>query len=219
METTVGKYTFKITQDSDSETSREWCNLAKMIFVGNYRNLGDSHEIDFSGGFSSRNDFIEEGEAIVRKALKDVAIIKAVHCYKHSGTSISTTYGGSFACRFDSGTIGFAVITKEAIRKNWNIVPPTDLSILEKGIYLERETKKYLEQADTQLEGEIKSLGQFISGEIYRYEVIDNELEDSVDSCGGFYGYDWTTNGITDYIFQEVELTEEQKVQVLKNLA
>ena len=184
MEFKVGNETLKIEQDTNPETPRDWDNLAQMIFTGKYRHLGDKHNVDFDGDYESRQDFIEDGDLSIEQTIKDVVVCKAVHLYSHSGEAISTDYSGNFACRWDSGTIGFAIVTKQAIRENWGI---------------KRVTKKYIEQAEAILDAEVETLNNYISGEVYGFTVEDDEGE-HIDSCWGFYGSDLKTNGILDHV-------------------
>ena len=183
-EAILGNERVRIVQDEDVETPRNWSNLSKMIFTGGHKHLGDKHEVDFDEEFDSRQDFIERGEEIVRKHFKDVAVCYAVHMYKHSGESISIDYSGQYTCRWDSGTIGFAIVTKEDIRKEYNI---------------KRVTQKYIDKCENIVRGEIKTLDQYISGEVYGY-VVEDKDENVIDSCYGFFGDDIEKNGISDYL-------------------
>ena len=50
---------------------------------------------------------------------------------------------------------------------------------------------------------EIETLNQYLTGEVYGYELVDTddaEIGDHIDSCWGFYGEDIYTNGITDHV-------------------
>jgi hypothetical protein len=180
-EAKVGNETVRIVQDSFVESPRSWDNLAKMIFTGGHTHLGDKHEVDFNLFFESRQDFIDRGEEVV---FKDVVVCYPVHLYEHSGTSISISDSYPYNCRWDSGTIGFAIVTKEDIRKNWNI---------------KRVTKEYIEQADRILKGEVETLNQYVMGEVYGF-IVEDENGEHIDSCYGFYGSDIEENGIADYL-------------------
>jgi hypothetical protein len=183
-EAKVGNETVRIVQDSYVESPRSWDNLAKMIFTGGHTHLGDKHNVDFNLFFESRQDFIDRGEEVVRKHFKDVVVCYPVHLYEHSGTSISISDSYPYNCRWDSGTIGFAIVTKEDIRKNWNI---------------KRVTKEYIEQADRILKGEVETLNQYVMGEVYGF-IVEDENGEHIDSCYGFYGSDIEENGIADYL-------------------
>jgi hypothetical protein len=101
----------KVIQDSTPSSPREWDNLCKMIFIGKYSHLGDKH--DFHGTHES----FEAHQEHIAKEL-DVAYISPVYAYVHSGMTISTE---PLSCPWDSGKLGWVVITKQAIRENWGI--------------------------------------------------------------------------------------------------
>ena len=178
----VGNETIEISQDTNCESPRLWDNLSTMIFFGNHKHLGDSHDIELPS-FNSRQDFIEGGAEILKKKL-NVASISPVHLYSHSGTCIGTSDGYPFNCPWDSGTIGFVVVTKEDIRENWNI---------------KRVTKQYIQEAQKIANSEVEVLNYWISGEVYSYTILDED-ENIIDSCGGFFGDDMNTNGMKEYI-------------------
>jgi len=176
--------TLKVFQDDSSDSPRRWDNLSKMIFIGNYSHLGDNH--DFHGEHES---FEAHQKHIVKQM--DVAIILPVYAYIHSGMTISLT---PFNCRWDSGKLGWVVVTKEAIRENWGI---------------KNVTKKYIDKTIDIVRGEIKTLDQYISGDVYGFQVCDENGEVE-DSCWGFYGYDIKENGILEYLSNEdVEFVRE----------
>jgi len=163
----------KVIQDDMAESPRSWDNLSKMIFFGKHSHLGDSHNFksnDYEG-------FEEMKSAIVKEL--DAAVIVPIYGYSHGSLTISTK---PFSCQWDSGQLGFAVVTKEDIRKNYSI---------------KRVTKKYVEKAEKHIEGEVETLEQFISNEIYGF-ILEDENEEEIDSCWGFYGDNVLENGIID---------------------
>jgi hypothetical protein len=178
--------TLRMVQDDSVDSPRDWDNLSRMIFFGKYGYLGDKHSFDFDCEFDSRDEFIEKGSEIVKKEFNCV-IVKPVHCYLHSGLGISTSYEYPYNCRWDSGTIGFAIVTKEDIRKEYNV---------------KRIGQKHIDLADKVLEGEVKTLNQYVSGEVYGF-VIEDSDGTVEDSCYGFYGSDIKTNGILGYLSVE----------------
>lgn len=189
--------TLEIHQDAFGGDSRTWDNFTKMVFFGKHRHLGDKHDVEL-GDYNSRQEFIDDGERDLKKQMKDVVICKAVHLYSHSGDTISTSYSYPYDCRWDSGTIGFAVVTKEDIRKNWNV---------------KRVTQKLIDQAETILDAEVKTLDQDIRGDVYCY-TIETEDGDVEDSCGGFYGSDIEGNGMLDNLGEEDRKFIEESLEV-----
>jgi hypothetical protein len=187
---TVGNKVVRIIQDSCNESPREWCNLATMVFAGKHKGLGDDHQVDFSEGFNSRQDIITRGEELVRKQMKDVAVCIPVHMYDHGNVSISTNSGYPYDCRWDSGTVGFVVVTKSAIRENFGA---------------KRVTQKLIDRATQIAEGEVETLSNYIRGDVYGFDIKDIE-GNQIDSCYGFYGVNFETNGMKDYL--ETELFE-----------
>ena len=181
-----------------SDSPREWCNLTKCIFFGNYKHYGDTHNFNFNSDFNSREDFINEGSDIIKKHF-DAVLVKPVHVYKHSGTSISTNDGYPYNCRWDSGTIGFVIITKQDLREEykWKLIT-------------QKRLDSVMENIDNVMDSEIKTLSDYIEGNVYGFTIQD-ENGDTEDSCGGFYGSDLNTNGILDYLNEEdVKLVLEQ---------
>lgn len=177
----------KIQYDPYAESPREWDNLTKIIAFGSYSHLGEKHNLN-------ANDFNDwdENKAGVMKQY-DVAIIEPLYMYSHSGQTISTS---PFSCKWDSGQLGWIIITKEDLRNNWS---------------LKRISKKYRLMANDILEAEVKTLDQYISGDVYGFDIEDEE-GDSEDSCWGFFGDELKENGILDH------LSEEDREAVLNQL-
>lgn len=185
-EVKAGNKVLRIFNDDNSDSPRTWDNMGKMICSHRRYNLGDKH--DFKA--NNYDSFKEFQDAVVNK--KDIAVLLPLFLYDHSGITMRTT---SFNDRFDSGQVGFIFVTKEQLRKELNV---------------KRLTKKHIDQAKTILEGEVETYDQFLRGDVYRFEVLEVskcnlncEHENSLDSCGGFYGDDFKTNGITDHLVDE----------------
>ena len=178
--------TLKIIQSETGESPREWDNLCKMIFIGNYSHLGDKHD------FHDTHESFEAHQAHIEKEL-DVAYIAPVYAYIHSGMTISLQ---PFSCRWDSGKLGWVVVTKKDLRENYSI---------------KRVTQKYIDKAEQHVEAEIKTLDQYIRGDVYGFEILDENGEHE-DSCFGFYGSDIEENGILEHL--SIEDKEAIKVEV-----
>ena len=166
-------YVIKVYQDEDTHSPREWDNLGKMICFHRRYNLGDKHDYNHNN-YSS---WSEQKEDIVKN--ENVCVILPLYLYDHSGITMSTS---PFGCNWDSGQVGWIFVSKEKVRKEYNV---------------KRITQEVIDKVTQCLESEVKTYDQYLTGEVYRYEIykVDTcdkgcEHEEFVDSCGGFYGQD-----------------------------
>jgi len=171
----------RIIQDENPNDPREDDNLTKMVCFHNRYDLGDKHNYN-------KDDYNSWDE--LKKTIEDTekpVVILPLYLYDHSGITISTT---EFTCKWDSGQIGFVYITNERIN--------------ELGCVIENEEtiNDYIKRLTRDLQEEVKQYDQFLQGDVYGFELIGPDGEE-IDSCWGFYGSNWKTNGITDYIRKE----------------
>ena len=176
-----------INADDYPENPRSWDNLGTMACFHNRYNLGDNN-IPFS---SDEFDSWKEMEDYIINKL-DAAVVLPMYMYDHSGITINTT---GFSCPWDSGQIGFIYVTKEKLRKDYNV---------------KRITKDLLDKATRCLLSEVATYDQYVTGDVYRFEILKQEVcdkecthEEVEDSCSGFYGSDIKENGILDHICEE----------------
>jgi hypothetical protein len=109
------------------------------------------------------------------------AFILPLYLYDHSVVTISTT---PFNNRWDSGQIGFILVSKETALADFGG---------------KKVTAKLKQKIEKQLEGEVETYAQFLEGDVYGF-CIEDEDGNHIDSCFGFYGSDFATNGMLDYI-------------------
>jgi hypothetical protein len=109
-------------------------------------------------------------EADIRKR-ENVAVILPLFLYDHSGITMNTT---GFNCRWDSGQVGFIFISKAKALKEFG------------GKII---TKKLRERLETYLKNEVETYDQYLTGDVWGVQVFEDGEE--VDSCWGFYGYDY----------------------------
>jgi hypothetical protein len=83
-----------------------------MVFFGNYSHLGSEHSINHGDA-----DNWEDLKKLVEEEY-EIGAISNVYAYSHSGLTVSTT---PFPCPWDSGQLGFALVSKEDIRKRYGI--------------------------------------------------------------------------------------------------
>lgn len=165
----------RVLQDSSADSPRDWDNLGTMICFHRRYDLGDKHNYS-----SDDYDSWEEMKKAIQKE-ENTAVILPLYLYDHSGISIST---GAFSCRWDSGQIGFIFVSKEKALQEFG------------GKIVTAKLKEKLERI---LEGEVETYDQYVRGEVYGFQIVDED-DNHIDSCYGFYGTDFATNGMLDYI-------------------
>lgn len=169
----------RIKHDDGPESPREWDNMGTMICFHRRYNLGDKHEYraDDYAGWDEMEDAI----------LKDNpgGVILPLYLYDHSGITMNTT---GFSCPWDSGQVGFIVASAAKIRECFGV---------------KRITAKVRARALESLRGEVEVYDQYLTGEVYGFEVLDEDGE-VTDSCWGFFGRDPFENGISDHIPKEL---------------
>lgn len=184
-----------------SNPRTEYDNISVMICKHKRYELGDkgpSDEME-SDDYPGWDEF---EEALIEK-YKPIAI-EPLYMYDHSGITISTS---PFSCRWDSGQVGF-VLVPDSARKEY----PGKT---------EEEVKAW---AQRMINGDVKVYDQFLTGDVYGF-VVDEAVEDPTrpgeqmidcdeepvfdknagDSCWGFYGSDWKTNGMADDLQELVD--------------
>ena len=184
------KYRLEIFEDLNPTDPREFDNLGTMVCFHNRYNLGDTTVFE-SSDFSSW----EELESYLYKREKALVLIP-VFMYDHSGLSVNTT---GFSCPWDSGQIGYIYTSKERIRNEYSC---------------KRISKKLKEQVKEMLVSEVDSYNQYLSGDVYRFNVTHKETQEELDSCCGFLGTNHIENGIFDYVSQY--FTKSEFIEVLK---
>lgn len=96
-------------------------------------------------------------------------IVIPVYMYDHSGITINTT---GFSCPWDSGQVGVMYCTKKkAVHEFGNKLC----------------TKKVIYSAIKCMVGEVKSIDDCLTGNVWGYRVLDAN-GDTLDSCWGFVG-------------------------------
>lgn len=181
----------KLVHDSSPDSPRNWDNLGTMICFHRRYDLGDKHSYS-SDDYSS---WEEMKKAIIKE--ENPAVILPLYMYDHSGISISTS---PFSCRWDSGQIGFILVSKKKALEEFGgkIV-----------------TAKLKERIEKILEGEVETYTQYVEGDVYGFQIVDED-DDIIDSCYGFYGSDHKESGMLEYIDHELlGLSSEKELEQL----
>ena len=177
----VDGLTVVICHDGDSESPREWDNIATMVHWHRNYDLCDRR---VSGPRSFLLELMQEREwrehqkevpdEIPDKNIGDYIEkyywILPLFLYDHSGLSIRVR---NFDCSFDSGQVGFIYIDKDDERL---------LEVDEDGETREETARRIMKQ-------EVKTYDQYLTGDVYWY-CIENEKGNVLDSCGDIYGFD-----------------------------
>jgi len=168
----------KIKQDMFGESPRDWDNLAKMYCFHRRYVLGDKHNIN--------PDNYESFQEMIEANTEEGDIVRSLYLYDHGMISISMS---KFSCPWDSGMVGFIVATKKDIIENF-------------GEYTEETIERTLKN----MEGEVETYNQYLTGDVYGFELIEvqtcdlgHEHEEVIESCWGFYGTDFASNGLFEH--------------------
>jgi hypothetical protein len=177
----------QIFQDTWGESPREWSNLGTMAIFHRRYNFGD--EVDFKS--DDFNNWSEMGEYINKDL--DAAVCIPIYMYDHSGITINCD---GFACPWDSGQVGYIYVSKQKLKDEYGV---------------KRISSVMLERAEKALRREVHVMDQYITGDVYGFQVIkrylntDGEIqEDIIDSCSGFYGDNFKENGMMEYIDKDL---------------
>lgn len=182
-----GNFVGRIFNDNDTESPRAWDNLGTMIFRGAHSHLGDDNEVDFS----ECTQYSDDVKAIQKVYGRDCLML-TVYGYSHGGLTINTT---GFSCPWDSGILGHVVVSREDVRNEWG---------------MKRISPKKKQHILDILKGEVSTLDQYVTGEVYGYTIVnENDDKDILDSCWGFYGMDNVTEEVTNIVNGFVERQEE----------
>lgn len=193
----------KIVPDSYPTSPRDWDNLGTMVCWHRNYNLGDEQP----------NDSPTEYRAKLPKHIIELPL----YLYDHSGITMNTS---GFTCGWDSGQVGFIYVTKEKIRKEYGWKRITQARKEKIYRYLKNEVKTYDHYLTGQVYGfkhEVAELpedyaylammdAKEVAPMLAKYLDLADDLDwDTKDSCWGFYGDDPKTNGVFEYIQDNVQ--------------
>lgn len=174
-----------------------WC-FDEFNELANLKELEGYHSYEGSVYFEDE-ELTHEQETFFNQTvnawIENNVCILPVFMYDHSGITIST---GPFSCPWDSGQVGFIYVTKQKY---------------------EVETQKpfNFEDAEFILKGEIETLDQYLTGDVWGYTIYSTEDEEFAnqiltheddlpddrnheDSCGGFFGDDYCKDTAKDLL-------------------
>lgn len=162
------KYEIKIKHDIAPESSREWDNLGSFYTNKNNRYISREIEI-YDYERDEAFEFGSDADSDIERLSKLGYIAIPVSVYDHSGW---TVFSG-VANGWDSGCIGFYVVSREKIREDFEC---------------KRISKKLLTRVKNIMESEIKTFDRYVQGDVWGYEITKDG--GFFDSCWGFYEED-----------------------------
>lgn len=162
------KWELKISYDEFTDSPRNWDNLGQICVSKSCRYCENEYEDTDTLTWYKESDDLK---ILERRGY----IVLPLSYYDHSGVSI---YIGGKCDAWDSGRLGWYIVSKERVRKEYGV---------------KRISPKLLERVKSILESEVKTFNHYINGEVYEFTLKHNDEE--VDGCGGFYEDDNEHNG------------------------
>jgi hypothetical protein len=172
--------TIRMYEDQDAESPREWRNLGTMAAWHRDYDLGDTNHGGWGNDKQGFIDHINGPECLVKLPL---------YLLDHSGLWMSTSRFMEDSQGWDTSHVGFIYVDKATVRKEYSC---------------KRITAKVKEQATQVLEQEVATYNQYLTGDIYGY-VVEDEDGRHLDSCWGFYEYDYVIEQAKKAADYEVE--------------
>lgn len=139
--------------------------------------------------------------------LPEGTTIYSLQLYEHSGITISLT---EFSCRWDSGQVGIAYLTKKDLIKEYGEYSPDSIK-----------------RAVHYLRGEIQEYDDFLRGNVWRFRAQEWEGCEcckrgewkTFESCGGFIGSELEQTGlledISGFTEEEIKAAWDKRLDIL----
>ena len=196
-------YTIKIKQDEYAESPREWSTFGTIVSATQGINEVERWINDSIKDAVNCDVDIEKALA---KHFGEIAVVLPIYRYSHGVDRFSTeSFYGKLPqghARFDSALTGFIFATKETTRE-W--------------FKCKRVTEKIKQQAAENLKSEIDDLDTWASGDVWGYIVEDDE-EEHVDSCWGYYNYEYALQAAKfeiDLVVKQINEAPETRQPVM----
>lgn len=153
---TYKTHKISIFPDECGENPRSWDNICEFHCSHRRYSLGDK-----GFNYPSGNDCITAAQ----EAKNQGDIVLPLYLYDHSGITISLS---PFSCPWDSGQVGFIIIRREKMLREFSA---------------KKFTKALKKKAFEIAESEVQTYDQYLRGDVYGYQI-----DEEGDSCWGFYG-------------------------------
>ena len=197
-------YTIDVYPDDCVDSPREWDNLGTMATRHRDYKIGEV-ELPQSYYSDKLGDtlYIDSYEGIVEYLTDnygELAIVKPLYLLDHSGLWLSTGRFVSDAQGWDTSYIGVIFITKEKVKKEYSV---------------KRITKTLLNKIDSYLTSEVKTMSQYLSGDVRGY-IVKNQEGEQIDSCWGYYEDKDAIDEGKSYVDWDIMRQAELKAKKLK---
>lgn len=188
------KWELKIEYDDVADSPRSWDNLGQICVSNRCRYCENEYEDTDTLTWYKESDDLKTLE---RRGY----IVLPLSYYDHSAVSI---YIGGKCDAWDSGRLGWYIVSKDKIRKEYGV---------------KHIMPKLREKVIEIMESEVKTFNHYINGEVYSFTLKHNDEE--VDSCGGFYENDNVYDGFIEdmYDYFPSEFTNAFTVEQAKAMA
>lgn len=165
----VGKYTVQVQySEYPVDSPRDWDNAWKFMFAHKRYYMPNETDLSF--------DDYSSWKELETDLKKQYLHIVPVWMFDHSGLSFGI---GDKPCPWDSGQVGFALLSKEDIN-NFGL-----------------EDFSYDKLVDLLIE-DLEVFGQYMNGTSYEYQILD-EHGNVIDSCTGYYKLEYAMeSGVAD---------------------
>lgn len=120
-------------------------------------------------------------------------VVFPLFAYVHSGVALSLGQGYPFNDPWDSGQIGYVLVRRNAVKKG---------------------AEEKLKAAESL----VKTWNEYLSGDVYGY-VIEDAEGNHLDSCWGFYGYDYAIEQAKEALAAVVQKEQEDSVSLTHECA
>lgn len=184
----MAEFTYEIIHDDyPINPRRDFDHAARMACWHDRYDLGD--DLKAQPCPDRPEDFIEWAD-------ENRVLYLPLYLYDHSGITMSTGRSYPFNDPWDSGQVGYIYLTRETILKEWG---------------WKAVTKKRLEKLYKYMEAEVKEYDQYLTGDVWGYVIKEDGEE--VESCWGFYGYDYCEQEAKS-IIENLEATTPKQLEL-----
>lgn len=182
--------------DADATNPREGDNLGTILIAPSKAHWIASPDAEVDTSIPFGNNPYEHWEHLRREQLNikksDIALAYPITKYEHGEIFLQLGHKSGW----DYAALGFVYVTKEQIRKCFNV---------------KRITKSIITQAESCLQSELDMLTAWLNGECYgwyikEYALDDDGLEweevDVLDSCYGYFDKEQALGDMQDTLKQ-----------------